>query len=381
MVRPNFDTLYSRSWLDLSREPVIVSMPATDGRYYILPFYDMWTNVFAAPGWRTSGTEAANWALLPPGWQGKLPAGVHGIPAPTPYVWIIGRIQTNGPADYANVNRLQDQMHITPLSQWGKPAQPAVASSDPAIDMHTEPLRQVNSMSAAEFFSRAAELLKVNPPQATDWSILERMRRIGLVVGQPFDLTKAEPQLRAALEQAPLTSLQLFKASLPSMGQVRNGWMVSTNSMGVYGNYYLKRAVVTLAGLGAIPVEDAIYPLNLADASGQPMTGEHRYQLHFAKEQLPPAEAFWSVTMYDGEGYQVANPLNRFAIGDRDALSYNADGSLDLYLQAQNPGAAKQANWLPAPASGALGVTMRLYAPRPEALDGSWIPPAVQRLD
>jgi hypothetical protein len=151
--------------------------------------------------------------------------------------------------------------------------------------------------------------------------------------------------------------------------------------MGVYGNSYLKRALVAMFGLGANPPEDAVYPLNIADADGAPLVGEHRYELHFPAAQLPPVGAFWSVTMYDAEGFQVANAIDRFAIGDRDQLQYAADGSLTIYIQHQSPGAERESNWLPAPASGKLGVTMRLYAPQPQVLDGRWNPPAIRRVD
>jgi hypothetical protein len=155
---------------------------------------------------------------------------------------------------------------------------------------------------------------------------------------------------------------------------------MNTDTMGVYGNYYLKRAIIAMLGLGANQPEDAVYPINLADADGRPLVGERKYVLHFSKEELPPVDAFWSVTMYDEAGFQVANPLNRFAIGDRDELKYNADGSLDLYLQHESPGSDKQSNWLPSPAKGKLGVTMRLYAPKAQILDGRWNPPAIKQV-
>jgi hypothetical protein len=158
-----------------------------------------------------------------------------------------------------------------------------------------------------------------------------------------------------------------------------NGWEMNTDTIGVYGNYYLKRAIVAMVGLGANPPEDAVYPLNVADSHGRPLTGDHDYLLHFAKDELPPVEAFWSVTMYDAEGFQAANPIDRFAIGDRDQLTYNPDGSLDLYLQHDSPGADKESNWLPAP-RGPLGVTMRLYAPKPSVLGGRWTPPPTKRV-
>jgi hypothetical protein len=379
VVRPNFDALYSIAWLDLTAEPMILSAPDTDGRYYLLQLLDMWTDVFAAPGKRTSGTTAGYFGVVPPGWHGQLPPGVEKIEAPTPYVWIGGRTRTNGPPDYAAVHRIQDGYTVTPLSQWGKQPRPARFTPDPTVDMQTEPLRQVNSMAAADFFAYAAELLKLHAPHPTDWSILTRMRRVGIEVGQSFAFEHLPLTVQHALAGVPAEALKKMRTKVPTIGRLVNGWSMMTNTMGVYGNSYLTRACIAMIGLGANQPEDAIYPLNVADADGAPLSGENRYVLHFAKDELPPADGFWSVTMYDAEGFPVANPLNRFAIGDHDALTYNADGSLDLYLQHESPGAERESNWLPAP-RGPLGVTMRLYAPKPEALDGTWNPPPVKRV-
>lgn len=378
VVRPNFDTLYSVAWLDLTREPMIVSVPDTNGRYYLLPLYDMWTEAFAVPGKRTSGTHAHDFAVVPPDWHGTAPDGVEVIHAPTPYVWIVGRTQTNGPADYDAVHVVQDGYTITPLSNWGHDAQPVQAKTDPTVDMQTPPLQQVNGMSAAEYFGLAAELLKLHPPHPTDWSTVARMRRVGLRPGESFEFDRLDPALQGALDGVPDAALKLMQATLPRLAKVVNGWEMNTDSIGVYGNFYLKRAIVSMVGLGANQPDDAIYPLNVADGDGQPLDGNHDYILHFDKNELPPVDAFWSVTMYDAEGFQAANPINRFAIGDRDDLTYNSDGSLDLYLQHDSPGDGHEANWLPAP-RGPLGVTMRLYAPAPEALEGHWTPPAIRR--
>lgn len=381
VVRPNFDTLYSSAWLDLTKEPMVVSAPDTGGRYYLLPMLDMWTDVFASPGKRTSGTRVGNFAVVPSAWQGQLPAGVEKIQSPTRYVWIIGRTQTNGTKDYAAVNRIQDGYTITPLSQWGKVPQPVHAVVDPSVDMKTPPLDQVNKMPAAAYFKFGAEIMKLQPPHVTDWSILARLKRIGIEPGKSFDYERLDRGIQQALEKAATDGLKGMYAKLPTFARVVNGWQMNTDTMGVYGNYYLKRAAVALVGLGANQPEDAIYPLNLADADGKPMLGENNYTLHFNKEELPPVNAFWSVTMYDEAGFQVANPISRFAIGDRDDLKYNPDGSLDLYFQHANPGFDKESNWLPSPASGALGITMRLYAPKPQALDGRWNPSAIKRAD
>jgi hypothetical protein len=380
VVRPNFDTLYSSAWLDLTKEPMIVSAPDTQGRYYLLPMLDMWSDVFAVPGKRISGTHAANFAVVPQGWKGKLPKGVERIDAPTPYVWIIGRTQTNGPKDYEAVHKVQDGYKMTPLSQWGKKPKAVTVKIDPSVDMKTPPLTQVNTMPAAKYFSYGAELMKLNPPHITDWSTVARLKRIGIEPGKRFDFDKASPAVKAALERAVVDGLKLMKDNLPTLARVVNGWQMNTDTMGVYGNFYLKRAIVAMVGLGANQPEDAIYPLNIFDADGKPMNGAHNYVLHFSKEELPPAGAFWSVTMYDAEGFQVANKLDRFAIGDRDELKFNADGSLDIYIQYESPGKDKESNWLPSPAKGALGVTMRLYAPKAQALDGRWNPPAIRRV-
>lgn len=379
VVRPNFDTLYSSAWLDLTREPVIMSVPDTQGRYYLLPILDMWTDAFAVPGTRTSGNEAGHFAIVPEGWQGKLPDGFEKIESPTPYVWIIGRTQTNGTADYTAVHQLQDSYRLTPLSQWPNAPQPLSPTPDPTVDMKTPPLNQVHNMSAQTYFTYGAELMKLHPPHKTDWSQIARRRRVGLRAGEPFVWEKLSPAVQEALNAVPAAALRGMQAKLPTMAKVVNGWQMNTETMGVYGDSYLKRAIVTMVGLGANQAVDAIYPLTVVDADGRPYDGAHQYKLHFDKDALPPVAAFWSITMYDGEGFQCANEMDRFAIGDRDDLTYNPDGSLDIYFQHKNPGAERVSNWLPAPA-GEWNLCMRLYAPRPQALDGRWNPPAVQRV-
>jgi hypothetical protein len=376
---PNFDTLYSSAWLDLTEEPLIVSAPDTGGRFYLLPLQDMWTDVVAVPGKRTSGTEAGAFAVVPSGWQGELPTGVRRIDAPTPYVWVIGRTQTNGPDDYPAVHQVQDGFTITTLSRWGQEPQPVTATIDPTVDMTTRPVEQVNQMPAAAYFAYAAELMKLHPPHVTDWSILARMQRIGIHPGKSFDIETLDPAMQQALNQAVPAGQQAMQAKVPTLGRLVNGWQVTADTMGVYGNYYLKRATLAMVGLGSNPAEDAIYPLTFADADGKPLNGENDYLLHFDSHELPPVEAFWSVTLYDQDGFQVANPLNRSALGDRDALRYDADGSLDLFIQHESPGPEREANWLPAP-RGALALFMRLYAPKPEVLDGRWEPPAARRV-
>src|ERR1700722_6521098 len=244
VVRPNFDTLYSSAWLDLTKEPMIVSVPDTHGRYYLLPMLDMWTDVFASPGWRPTGTQAGDYAVTPPGWTGSLPTGVVRIDAPTPYVWVIGRTKTDGPADYAAVNELQAALKITSLSKWGKSVEPAIGTVDPAIDMKTPPKITVDTMPAGKFFGYAAEILKLQPPHITDEPILALMKRIGIEPGKSFDIDKVDPAIKAGLETAPADALRLMAWKTPSLARVVNGWSMNTDTMGVYGNYYWKRGII-----------------------------------------------------------------------------------------------------------------------------------------
>ena len=349
VVRPNFDTLYSSGWLDLSKEPVIVSVPDTGGRYYLLPMLDMWTDVFASPGWRTTGTGAGNFLIKPLGWTRKpnqvIPQGVQQITAPTPYVWIIGRTKTDGPADYDAVHKIQAGLKITPLSQWGKePVMPKV-EVDPAIDMKTPPKEQVDTMPAAKYFAYAAELLKLHPPHLTDQPIMARLKRAGFQRGKSFDLDKADPAVKAAFENAPKDAQALMAWKIPTMARVANGWSMNTDTMGVYGDYYLKRAIVAQEGLGANLPADAVYPLNLADDTGKPLDGSNKYTIHFAKGETPPADAFWSITLYDPQGFQVANSLDRFALSSWMARVFT------LYLPLKC-----RAGWISRPARMARSI-------------------------
>lgn len=373
VVRPNFDTLYSIAWLDLSRGPVRLHADDTDDRFYMLPMVDMWTDVFANPGKRTTGTGPLDLVITGPDYSGETPAGATVIAAPTPYVWLIGRTQTNGPDDYPAVHEVQDGFRITEL---GPPAQ---VDRDLDYDVNTEPLKVVNGMTAIDYFTYAADLLRVNPPHPTDFSILARIALLGIERGKPFDGDRFSAEQVAQIEQGKQRALADMLAAGPRLAPSVDGWISLGEGMGVYGNNYFRRAVVALIGLGANPPEDAVYPLLAADSDGDPVTGDHDYVIHFDADALPPVDAFWSITMYDAEGFQVANELNRFAIGDRDSLRYNDDRSLDIYIQHENPGPERVDNWLPAP-RGPVGVTMRLYAPRPEVITGGWSAPPVRRV-
>jgi hypothetical protein len=339
-----------------------------------------WTDVFAVPGTRTTGRSTAReFLLVDPGWRGEAPSGVEIIRSPTRLVGIGGRTQTNGVADYDAVHRIQAGYKLTPLSAWGKGNYtPPKVKVDPAIDMKTPPPAQVEKMDAATYFARFAELLKDNPPGPFDYPMIHRLERIGFKAGQNFDLNGAPPQIKQAFERATTDGkASVAKAAKEAGGEGGKGWVYTTRS-GVYGVDYLYRAAIALCCLGENLPQDAVYPSLSTDSEGRPLDGNSTYLLHFDKGKFPPVDAFWSVTAYDTEGYFIPNALNRLALGDRDKLVTNADGSLDLYIQANTPGGEKEANWLPVDKKP-FTLLMRLYSPKSEFLFGSWIPPAVVR--
>jgi hypothetical protein len=373
VVRPCFDTLYSSAWLDLNDEPIILSVPDTHGRYYLMEMLDMWSDVFDAPGFRTTGTGPGNFAVVSPKWKGKLPEGVVELRAPTPFVWIIGRTETNGPQDYEIVHQIQAGYRLTPISRWGKPHKRPVAPPpiDPSVDNVTPPMDQVENMDGLTFFNRFCDVLKKNPPHSNDFPILHRMKAIGIEPGKDF-APPSNLDLDATVEDA----LNYMKAHQGDIGKLVNGWTMTTENIGTYGTSYLRRAIIALVGLGANVPEDAIYPAVFTDIDGKPLDGSNQYVLHFDNDQLPPVEAFWSVTLYDAKGFPVQNNLNRYVIADLDPV-YNNNGSLDIYIGYSSPEDDLEANWLPAP-EDTFTLLTRLYAPGSEILRGQWEPPALK---
>jgi hypothetical protein len=208
--------------------------------------------------------------------------------------------------------------------------------------------------------------------------MLQELAALGIVPGQPFSLSSQPAAVVQALNDAMKLGPARIQAKAQKLGSLVNGWHVPAQDIGAYGTDYDTRAAVAMFGLGANLPQDAIYPSAQVDAAGNPLSGANAYVIHFAAGQTPPVNAFWSITMYDDQGFFVANPMNRYALHNWDPLTYNADGSLDIYLQTQSPGPDKEANWLPAP-QGSYNLTMRLYWPQAQVLNGTWQPPAVQR--
>jgi hypothetical protein len=385
VTAPNADTLYTTTWLDVSKEPWILSIPDMKGRYFLFPMLDGWTNVFQVPGKRTTGTGAQKYAITGPGWSGTLPAGVTELKSPTGVVWVLGRIYCTGtPADYKAVHALQDQVSVVPLSAYGKPYKPEPGKADPAIDMKTAVREQVNAMDGAAYFKLFAELLKVNPPAAEDGPMVAKLAKIGVVPGQDFDAAKLEPAVAKGLAGAPKPAQELImgwlKAGIAAGDmKLEDGWLFTTKT-GLYGTSYLQRALVTAIGLGANRPQDAVYPTSEGPDVLKKYSGEKKYVMRFEKGRLPPVDGFWSLTMYNADYFFVENPLNRYTLSQRNKLKVNADGSADLYIQHESPGKDKESNWLPAP-KGEFVLMMRLYWPKekaPSILDGSWKVPEVK---
>ncbi len=381
VTAPNADTLYTTAWLDVGREPWVVGLPDLAGRYALFPMLDGWTKVFQVPGKRTTGTGAQTYAITAPGWTGTLPAGVTEYKSPTNIVWLLGRIYCTGtPEDYRAVHAIQDQIKLQPLSSWGRTYTPPAGQVNPAIDMRKAVRDQVNALSAVEYFTLLAQLMKQNPPAAADAAHVARFARIGLVPGQDFDASKLRADFASRI---PSISFDRIMVQFRINAAIRdiNGWAYTTKT-GIYGTDYLMRALVTAIGLGANRPQDAIYPTSLKDADGADYSGANRYVLRFAPGQLPPVNGFWSITMYDENYFFVANPLNRYSISARQPLKANPDGSVDINIQNASPGADRESNWLPAP-TGKFILMMRLYWPKeedPSILDGSWVIPGARKV-
>jgi hypothetical protein len=351
-----------------------------------MPLLDGWTDVFQVPGKRTTGTGPQTYAITGPGWKGSLPAGVKELKSPTAIVWLLGRIYCTGtPEDYAAVHKMQDEVSVVPLSSYGKPYTASPGEVDPSIDMKTAVREQVNALSTEAYFELLAKLMKDNPPSAADAPMVAKMARLGIVPGHKFEPHHLDAEAAAALQGVPKEGFEKImgwakQSIVAGVNKDENGWLFSTKT-GLYGTDYVQRAFVTAIGLGANRPQDAIYPTSETDASGQPYVGTNKYVLHFNKGQMPPAHAFWSLTMYNAAFFFVDNPLNRYTVSSRSNFKENADGSVDVYIQHDNPGPDKEANWLPAPADRFV-LMFRLYWPRetpPSILDGTWKIPAVNK--
>jgi hypothetical protein len=384
IVTPNSDTPYSFVQMDLRAEPFVFCAPAIEaGRYWSLQVIDWYTFNVGYAGSRTTGNAAGCVMVVGPRWQGETPPGIaRVIRSGTDFATGLIRTQLFRPDDIEAVRRIQAGYRAQPLSAFlNRPAPPA----PPAIVWP----RITAEMAERDPFGILAFVLQFAPPigdAAMEAPLRERFARIGIAAGQPFQADSLTPAQRAALAEGARRGMARIAAARGGLGVVENGWQVATRAFGdraMIAGDWARRAAAAQAGIYGNDAAEALYPMLLADDAGErPDTGRHRYALTFPPGALPPANAFWSVTMYDGKTQLlVANPLDRYLINTPmlDGMRRDADGGLTLHLQKDSPGAEREPNWLPAP-DGPAFIVMRLYWPRDEALTGAWKPPALRRL-
>jgi hypothetical protein len=373
-VQPSFDSVCSSAWLDVTEEPVIVSVPDAGDRYYLLPMFDMWSDLFASPGTRTSGNWPAHFGVVARGFEGKLPPGVRRLEAPTPYAWIAGRTQCESERKFAYANAFQKRLLLTPLSQWGRAPGRAPARGAPVDQV---PARErVDAMCAPEFFAGAAELVKLHPAHAHDQDMLLRMERVGFVAGESFDVDALPRAVADCLHSARAEAQLELHRRAQALGHRSKGWLVATEAHGACGTDFLRRAAMTRIALGAPASEDVVPATARVDGSGRVLRGTNGYLLRFERHELPPVRGFWSLTLYDEHGRPVPNELDRHSLCD--GLERGEDGSLELTIQQSPPRKAPVSNWLPSPPAR-FTLCLRLYWPQTEVLDGTWTPPPVRR--
>ena len=377
-----YDWAYAQGWLNLTKEPMVLSVPASNGRYYVIQLVDAWQNDLPSLGSRTTGNGSGAYAFVGPGWNGTLPANVTKIQASTNSMSLVGRAQQNGPADLPAAAAFLDNFTPTPLSVWGTNyTPPATVPGNPNVNLTyvrgPAISAEVANMTPDVFYGRMATVMGGNPPHSVDTPVVDQLARIGIVPGTPFNWNGLNATMQNAIAQGYQDGISQVAASINAGIVHNNGWD-AIYSGGAYGTNYTVRDAAVLRGAFVNLPQDNLYFQSNATTTGVPYSGANNYVLHFASNSTPPVNALWSVTMYDSQGYPVPNPLNRSTIAPHlGNLTYNPDGSLDIYIQHASPGASKESNWLPAP-SGAFQIVMRLYWPQESALNGSWVPPAVQ---
>ncbi|MCY1281137.1 hypothetical protein D9M68_289630 [compost metagenome] len=371
VVSPNNDTFYSRALLDLRAEPQVLDVPAIGSRYYSFQLVDLRTDNLGYVGTRATGTAAGRYLIAGPDWQGSLPEGFSGvIRSPSQLALLLGRTEVRGDADHEAAALLK-QYRLSPLSRvLGRDAPAAL----PKLTL--PPYTSTKEGPASEAFVIFNALAPLHRWTPVEQARLERFAAIGVGPG----LTFAPPaDIAQAVSQGAAAGRDRVKAASSNISSERNGWYASPLSAGHFGEDDLTRAAAAWRYIYVNDAAEALYPIAIKDAEGQPLNGGKAYRLHFPADRLPPVNSFWSLTLYDAQTQLlVANPLDRHALGDRSkSLRYDADGGLTLYLQHAEPAAERRGNWLPAPA-GAFNVILRLYLPKQSALDGSYAVPAIE---
>jgi hypothetical protein len=377
---PNSDTPYSWSGMDLRAEPIVLTLPPMEKeRYFSVQFTDAYTFNFDYLGTRTIGNSGGTYMIAGPNWKGSTPAGVKRVVrSETELIIVVFRTQLFNPADLDNVKKIQAGYKVQPLSKFlGQAAPPAA----PAIDF-IKPLSPEAQKTSLEFFNILNFVLQFCPTHPSETALMARFAKIGVGAGKTFDASKLSPEIKTAIEQGMADAWADFAALQKRInsGEASFNDMVGTREY--VKNNYLYRMMVAVNGIYGNSKEEAIYLLYRIDADGQKLDGANRYSLRFAPGQLPPVNAFWSLTMYDlPASLLVANPLNRYLLNSpmTPRFKKDPDGGVTLLIQNESPGADKEANWLPAP-KGPFLLFMRLYYPKPEALEGKWKQPPLKQV-
>ena len=375
VVAPNHDTLYSVAQVDLTGGPMVVSTPPTHGRYSVIQLIDGFTNAtYVGDGSHARTGELA--VIVPPGWHGTVPAGAVVVHSATKLIWLLGRTLATGNNDTTAAVALLSHYSLETLSAYvgGARLGPLVLTKFP-----TRP--RVLPPSGTAFFDELGADLAADAPPAADACAVKAFKRSGAIVSGSTGLAANSPAARAriaAAAAAPGVFSRIVGRGRHLAALLRNGWTTTPPDTAKFGAHYLDRALVAAIGLGANTNAKALYLTEDRDSRLRAMSGAHGYTVHFAKGQLPPVGQFWSLTLYDSRILFYANPLNRYALGDRSpGLKRDAHGGLTIYVSHSNPGGAKSSNWLPAPA-GAFSLYLRLYEPKPSA--ARWAPPSVVRV-
>jgi hypothetical protein len=379
---PNSDTPYSMVQLDLRAEPMVLCVPEVDkGRYYSVQLTDLYTFNYGYIGSRAIGNKAGCYLVAGPSWGGDKPKGIDKVfRSETDFSLAIFRTQLLSPADMDNVKKIQAGYKVVTLSEFNK------KKAAEAMPLPEFPKFDQNGAFGTDFISYLNFLLTFCPEVAAEGALRARFAAIGIEEGKAFDFAKLPPERQAAIGKGIKEGLKKIELKRAGIGKDENGWRVGSafGNRAFYKGDWALRAAAAMAGIYGNDAVEALYPMAATDNQGAKLDGKkHRYTVTFPEGQLPPVNAFWSVTMYDGKTQLlIANPLNRYLINSPmlPDLKKNADGSLSLYIQKDSPGADREANWLPAP-DGPIYMVMRLYWPKPEALNGQWQPPAIVRVE
>jgi hypothetical protein len=377
VVRVNNDTLYLLSWLDLRNEPRVIEVPVTGSRYFVVQLVDMFTYNYGYIGTRTTGDAGGRYMIAGPSWNGDAPGGIDKVfQANSDYVFALGRVAVNGPADLAKGIALEAEFRIVPLSEFaGTSAPPA----QPATLLPFDPRREA-AVDFIGYFNFLLTLVKLYPG---DEKHVARWSAIGIGAGTPFDASTLSAEQRSSIEAGINDAVTAITDKAKHLGNIKNNWTMTAGIFGdrdTIGEDYLLRAAAAQYAIYGNDLHEAFYPSTESDANGNPLdAAKHDYALTFSKAQLPPVNAFWSVTMYDMPAQLlVANEANRYSVGNRTpGLVYGSDGSLTIPISAKKPSGPNAPNWLPAP-NGPFTLTTRLYMPKPEALDPLYAPPPVE---